>query len=1045
MTSSPDLDREEEHVDDQIPSRGYQLTPIVGIGASAGGIAPLLEFFRAIPADSGVVFVVVVHLAPTHSSALSSLIARTTTMQVHEALDGETVEPNHVYVIPPGHYLTSVDDKLSLSPMTSPPGRRNTVDVFFRTLADTHGPHAIAIVMSGADSDGAVGIKRIKERGGLTIVQDPNEAEHSSMPRATIGTGMADWVLKTAEMPQRILDYLASERRLKLPPEQGPRVALAPRTKEDHEAALRDVLVFLRTRTGRDFTSYKRATILRRIARRMQVNGVEGLHDYQSFLRTHPGEAGALLQDLLISVTNFFRDREAFDALEHDVIPSLFANKETNEHVRVWIPACATGEEAYSIAMLLFEHAQTLDSPPAIQVFGSDLNEDAIQSARVGVYPDSIATDVTEERLKRFFTRESGGYRVRREVREVILFATHDLLKDPPFSRMDLISCRNLLIYLGRDAQERVQELFHFAVQPGGKLFLGTSEAIDETSHLFRPLDKKHRIYVQQPVARSFLPVPLGPSTLLRAVQSQPLPAHAKAAAAISNLANALLEREPDPHRLAELHFKLIDRYSSPSVLVNAQHELVHISERAGRILRFGGGEPTLDLLKTVDPAIRATLRAALFRASETGAPVDAAQVSMELDGRTQSVTIHVTPTPEIGPGYMLVVFATLDVTRSETAPVLPDALVRSLEREVEHAKLQLRATVEQSEASGEELKASNEELQAMNEELRSASEELETSREELQSINEELTTVNQEMKVRMDALGTANADLQNLLSATSIATVFLDTELAIMRYTPLAADIFHLIPSDVGRPLAHLKPTLDYPQLIADAEKVHETLVPIEREVQSGARWFLARLQPYRAIDDRIGGVVITLIDVTERNHAMAAQRLSEERLKLIIASATDYAIFTVDPERHIETWSAGAEALFGFTSGDVIGKLVDDLFTSEERGAAVPRQEMDEAREAGRSGGERWYFHKNGSKFFGSGSMVPLRERGAVKGYVTIIRDLTATKRAQDELRDHVDELTRFNAAAVGREERMIALKKEINALAARLGEAARYKVEE
>ena len=469
-------------LDNIIPTHGYTMVPMVGLGGSAGSIVALREFFGAMPADSGMAFVVVLHLAPEHESTLPDLLGRTTKMRVVQASQGVKVEANCVYVIPPGKHLTADDGQLRLTDLQKSPGKRVAVDLFFRSLADTHGAHAAAIVLSGADGDGAIGLKRIKERGGLTIAQDPDEADHASMPRAAIDTGMVDWVLQVAEMPGRLMEYRANEERLKLPPEEGPQPAKAPALAPDEaEKALREVLTFLRSRTGRDFSYYKRATILRRISRRMQVNGVHHLPEYLTFLRTHPGEIGALQQDMLVSVTNFFRDRETFAALE-ERIPDLFAGKGTGDAVRVWIAACATGEEAYSIAMLLCEHAATLDSPPSLQVFATDLDEDAIRKAREGLYPLTITADVSEDRLRRFFIKEQGGYRVRRELREITLFAVHDLLKDSPFSRLDLVSCRNLLIYLDRDAQKRAFEIFHFALRPGSRLFLGSFRVDGEES-----------------------------------------------------------------------------------------------------------------------------------------------------------------------------------------------------------------------------------------------------------------------------------------------------------------------------------------------------------------------------------------------------------------------------------------------------------------------------------------------------------------------------------------------------------------------------------
>jgi two-component system CheB/CheR fusion protein len=882
---APDFGEEllQSDLDNIIPTKGYQMTPMVALGGSAGSVQALSRFFQAMPAQTGMVYVVVIHLSPTHESTMAELLGRSTKMPVVQAEDGQKVQPDHVYVIPPGKHLTTVDGQLRLVDLRSDRGRRVAVDLFFRSLADTHGPHAAAVVLSGADADGALGIKRIKERGGLTIAQDPDEAEHASMPRAAINTGMIDWVLCVADMPNRLLKYRDNEMRLKLPPEEGPQPLPSPRPPpDDSEAALRDVLIFLRTRTGCDFSYYKRATIVRRIGRRMQVNGVDDVPSYLAFLRTHAGEAAALLQDLLISVTNFFRDREAFLILQQH-IPELFQGKSTSDAVRVWVPACATGEEAYSIAMLLYEHAQTLESTSSLQIFACDLDDGAIRTARIGHYPDSITADVSEERLRRFFIKDHAGYRVRRELRELVFFATHDLLKDPPFSRMDLISCRNLLIYLNREAQERVLNTLHFALKPDGHLFLGMSELVDDDSQLFRVVDKKYRLYARRPGSRAGLPMPVAPSALLRVFDDQQrlVPAvHGKRFAPDppSPFPAALVHRHMDRATLTDLHFRLIERFAPPSIIVNEAQDVVHISEHAGEFLQFTGGEVSTNLLRIVRPELRVELRTALFRTAETGENAAATRVSVEIDGKHWLVNLRVSPAPDIAPGSLLVVFDKFPVDAEAKPPGdqkehgPPEPVVRHLEREIELLKGRLRDTIEQSEASTEELKASNEELQAMNEELRSATEELETSREELQSINEELTTVNQEMKLKMDEIARANSDLQNLIASTAIAIIFLDRELSITRYTPTAVDLFHLIPGDLGRPLAHLQHRLEYPELIADAEQVLRTLVPIEREIRGDRDWFLVRLQPYRTLEDHIGGVVLTFVDITERRRTTEA-----------------------------------------------------------------------------------------------------------------------------------------------------------------------------
>ncbi len=1179
-------------IDDAVPARGYQMLPMVGLGGSAGSIQALQTFFRAMPADSGLVFVVILHLSSDHESTLAELLQHATSMRVEQVNAYVKVEANCVYVIPPGKQLASADGHLELADLPNDRGRRVAVDLFFRTLADTHGPHAAAIVLSGADGDGAIGIKRIKERGGLTITQDPDEAEHQGMPRAAIGTGMVDWVLQVSEMPARLVKYYELGERLRLPPEEGLLPTEPPsvhRLPADDEAALRDVLIFLHTRTGRDFSYYKRATILRRLGRRLQVNSIDDLPSYLAFLRTNQGESSALLQDLLISVTNFFRDREAFDALELQ-IPALFHGKGPNDSIRVWTAGCATGEEAYSIAILLHEHARKLDAPPQIQVFATDLDEGVIKAAREGIYPDAITADVSEERLRRWFVRELHGYRVRREIRELVAFAPHDLLKDSPFSRLDLLSCRNLLIYLSREAQARAFDIFHFALRPGGRLFLGTSESIDNDSALFNAIDKKYRLYAQLPGKRTALPVPTGISALARSLdlleKSNERPAIPR-----SN-GNAALPIPDDSRATAggdlgagELHYQLIERFGPPSLVVNADYNIVHMSDSAGRLLQMTGGEPTRNLLQLVHPMLRIDLRAALFNAMQSKAPTEALQVPLVLNGERKTVDIRVKPADDLAPNYVLVQFEAHAASRAveDQAPAAarPSTVTDHLERELDATRSQLRDTLEQSEASTEELKASNEELQAVNEELRSATEELETSREELQSINEELSTVNQELKSKVDELSHANADLHVLMASTAIATLFLDRDLRIMRFTPPAVDLFNLISTDIGRPLTDLTNRLNYPDMVRDARRALGELVASEREVQAGGRWFIARTLPYRSADDRIGGVVFTFVDITARRQTeealrevqaeqtadlaallrlqelssrllisaelpptlqqlmeatmelqnadfgsvqlcdrasrtlemiasrgfdpsfverfrkvpldltaaasaralqrrarvlvadvdreqdyaplreAAAQagyralqstplidrndqplgvlttyfrrphrpserelrvtdlyarqaadiiafklseqelRRSEERLRLVVENAREYAIFSTDRERRVTSWNSGAQRLLGYDEGEIIGRLADVIFTPEDRAAGAPEQEAGIAFATGRAADERWHLRKDGSRFWGSGVMMAMRDadRDTI-GLIKIFRDQTEAREATESL---------------------------------------------
>ncbi|HKE48049.1 MAG TPA: chemotaxis protein CheB [Rhodanobacteraceae bacterium] len=1005
-----------EEIDDAVPSRGYELLPVVGLGGSAGGIQALRTFFEQMSPDSGLAFVVVLHLSAEHESTLAELLQRSTDMPVVQVQGKTRVEPNSVYVIPPRKALRTMDGYLDLSELPDDPKRRHVaVDLFFRTLADTHGPHAIAVVLSGLDSDGAIGIKRIKERGGLTIAQDPAESEHSGMPRAAIATGMIDWVLPVRDIPTRLLDYSRMEEHLKLPTELPPEVEIPGRAVDGgDEASLRDVLTFLRTRTGRDFSCYKRATILRRIRRRMQVNGVEDLVGYLAYLRTRPGEAGALLQDLLITVTNFFRDSDCFAALEA-CIPRLFERKTSSDTVRVWVPACATGEEAYSIAMMMTEHTRTLEAAPQVQIFATDLDEEAIRTAREGVYATTIEADVSEERLRRFFVKEHSAYRIRREIREMVLFAVHDVLKDSPFSRLELVSCRNLLIYLNREPQSRVLDTFHFALNSGGLLFLGSSEAIEDGSQQFAVLDKKHRIYLQRSTPRIGLPVPSGPGTLALALEAQQLARSGPVIAGTSFNAQPTAAMRPAPafegHAASwgELHFKLLEMISAPSLLVDSEHEILHLSPGAGRFLQFAGGEPSSNLLRAIHPSLRIELRAALYQASQSGTAIEVDPLTIDVAGEAMQVGITVRPMGDIAPDLFIVVMRPMPASakkprdkRGGKVAHRGDPVAHHLDRELERLKSHLRDTVEQYEASTEELKASNEELQAMNEELRSATEELETSREELQSINEELTTVNQELKNKVDELGHSNSDMHNLMDATAIATIFLDRDLHITRYTPSAVKLFNLIPTDVGRPLSDLTSQLDYDALTDDARRVLDRLVPFEREVsEANGSWYLVRARPYRTLDDRIAGIVLTFVDVTERKIAEAALRASEERFRLMIENAVEYAIFAMDRERRITLWNAGAERLLGYTEAEIIGQQYDLLFTDDDCAAFVPQHETERALSEGRAVDDRMHVRKDGTPFWAGGAVMPIYGAGnALVGFVKILRDQSDARASREKL---------------------------------------------
>lgn len=829
---------------EQTGANGEEELIIVGIGASAGGLQAIQQFFDATPSDSGMAFVIVTHLSPEHVSHLPGLLQTHTEMPVTEVTRTVQMEANHVYVIPPNRYLSAMDSHLRLSRAEETQRPRSPIDHFFRTLGDTHGEQAVGVILSGTGSDGSLGIKRIKEWNGLVIVQDPAEAEYDGMPQSALNTGVVDVALPVRNIPARLLEYASTRPRLPLQEDSETVV-------ESVQETIQRILTQVRGHTGHDFSRYKPSTINRRIARRMQILQIEEVADYLNLLRRNREEVQALFKDLLITVTNFFRDREAFDFLEGQVIPLLFRDKAVGDQIRVWVVGCATGEEAYSVAMLLMEYAGRLDHPPDIQLFASDLSDEALARAREGLYPEVINADVAPERLERYFSLEPGGYRVRKEVRERILFAPHNLLKDPPFSKIDLITCRNLLIYFKREAQRQIFELFHYALQPNGYLFLGPSETV-ERMELFREVNKRFSVFQSIPTVEKHLPptLSLGLST-----RTLPFPGVLEPREMIGSGA---------------IYQQMLDRYASPTILINSDYTIVHLSELAGRYLQQPGGEPTNNILRRILPPLRLELTTILYRAFQKEIASTTKPVQVMVEGKPERVSLRIHPATDPAlKGFALIAFDVVaDETTGEQRPAhLGDGTAaRDLEEELEQTKRRLQTTIEEFETSKEEMKAANEELLSMNEELRSTAEELETSKEELQSMNEELITLNQENKNKVDELSRLSSDLQNLLTATGIATLFLDRELRIKRFTPRIAELFNIMHSDRGRPLAHLTHRLGYDNLLEDTATVLRTLVPIEREIQShNGRWHLTRLIPYRTIEDRIDGVVITFVDINE------------------------------------------------------------------------------------------------------------------------------------------------------------------------------------
>jgi PAS domain S-box-containing protein len=925
---------------------------IVGLGASAGGIQALREFFQRVPVDSQIAYVVILHLPPDHDSQLAQVLQTVAHIPVVQVTEKVRLVPNQVYVVSPNQHLLLEQDFIVPSPNLHVEERRAPVDIFFRTLADAHSARAVCVVLSGTGANGSMGLKRVKERGGVVYVQNPREAEFNEMPRNAIATELVDEVLPAAEIPGRILAYRDSLGTVEIS-------VAAEHRAERQQQALREIFTHLRVRTGHDFSNYKQATLLRRIERRINVRSLPDLPSYAAFLQQNPDESQALLKDLLISVTNFFRDRKPFQALEQEVLPAIFHNKKSDSTIRIWVAGCATGEEAYSLAMLVAERTLGVLDAPRVQIFATDIDEAAIVTAREGLYTLNDAADVSPERLLRFFTKEGDNYRILRELREMVLFANHNFLKDPPFSRLDLVTCRNVLIYLNSTAQERVMETFHFALKRAGFLFLGSSESVDGTSDLYATVSREDHIYQAREVTMAHYPVPESVPVLPPTQQ-------------VSLKLHEAETRQQNRLSLGELHQKLLEQYAPPSLVVNEDYDILHMSEKVGVFLEFSGGEPTKNLLKLIRPELRLELRSALHQAVQLQTAIEARNILWNKNGECQSLTIWVKPVTKDGDtakGFILILFEPNEQEPHEEKVVLTsdEPIARQLEEELIQVKAQLRYSAEQYEYQAEELKASNEEFQAVNEELRSAAEELETSKEELQSINEELRTVNQELKVKIDEISITSNNLQNLINSAGVATIFLDRAFCIRLYTPAAQQLFNLIPSDYGRPISDITHRLKYDDLLPDAETVLKKLTQIEREIKTtDHRTLLMRVLPYRTTEDRIQGVVITLFDITERKQAEETLRASEQRLQRMV-NVPSVGMLTFDYAATLLQANDAFLEMMGYTRPEFEARQFTWRDFTPAEHVEASQQVMEQLRQTGRGGPyEKEYFRKDGSRLW-------------------------------------------------------------------------------
>lgn len=832
--------------------------PIIGIGASAGGLEALKAFFSAVFPDRGLAYLVVMHLSPDQPSVMDELLQKETEVPVSIAQDGEAVEPDHIYVTPPDRRLTIYKGKIQLlEPL--PQNDHKPIDQFFCSLAQDQGKLAGAIILSGTGTDGSRGAKYIKEYEGIVIAQSEKTAGYFGMPGSVIGLSLSDRVLPPQEIPQELEKYFAHSKKIG---EGSSDIELS-----DQEQWLNKILAVLRTQMDHDFYSYKKKTLLRRISRRMSLQHITSYSHYLRLLREDSNEIEALFRELLIGVTHFFRDAESFEAIKKEVLPLLFERLEEDEYLRVWIPACSTGEEAYSMAMIIRETLDFHNRRVNLQLFGTDIDERAIEKAREGLYPSSIVSDVGEERLRRFFKKEREFYRIRKEIRDVVVFSKQDILKDPPFSKLHILCCRNLLIYLESDSQKKLVPLFHYTLIPDGFLILGSSESIGCFSNLFEIIDKKWKIYRKievHPSARGQVEFPTGTG------REESLQKYEKTDTTVKEADYGSLVRK-----------LLLDRFSPAAVLIDEKGTMLYVQGKTGKFLETSTGIPSQDILNMAREGLRIELSAAIRKAASSGEPITRKKIAVRSydENLVIPTTLQVYPLqePKQLAGKLLLIFEEslqipIESKKNVDAPDLeePENRIAELERELQDTRESHQATTEELESANEELKSTNEELQSSNEELQSTNEELESSKEELQSLNEELKTVNAELQSKVEELSSAQDDLRNILNSTEIATLFVDNDMRIKRFTEESTTLFNLIYTDIGRPLEHVTNEIAYEHLIEDVDIVLKQLSKVERKIQnSEGHWYEMRILPYRTIDNRIDGAVLVFQDIDASEEA--------------------------------------------------------------------------------------------------------------------------------------------------------------------------------
>jgi len=895
--------------------------PVVGIGASAGGLEACSEFFNQLPAGTGMAFVLVQHLDPSHKSMLTELLSRTTPLPIHEVMDGMEIEPNHIYIIPPNTELGILHRVLHLLPRSKTANPPLPIDTFMQSLAEDQGSMAIGVILSGGASDGTIGLKRIKAAGGITFAQDEGSAKYNSMPHSAIAAGCVDFVLPPAEIARElvriarqplVLKHLSRMTEAELPDEGGDE--------------LNKILLLLRNRTGNDFTYYKHTTIRRRIQRRMVLHKLQRLKEYLRYLREHPPELDDLFQDILINVTGFFRDPESFDALKKDVFPAIIRCRR-DETIRIWVAACSTGEEAYSIAMTLLEYLGNHANGTPIQIFASDIDAKAIDKARAGIYPEGIKADVSAARLQRFFTKVPAGYQISKSVRDLCLFAVQNVAKDPPFSRMDLICCRNLLIYLSNVMQKKVLQVFHYGLKPTGFLLLGGSESISGSADLFSMLDKKNKIYTKKSIASlRHYEFSSMPASVTRYSPEQPLPPSA----------NTLVDIVHQAERL------ILNEYGPAAVITNQDLDILHFRGHTGPYIEPAQGSASLNLMKMARTDLLMELRSAVRQVIKEGARVNRENVRLKINHQERRVHLQVIPLKgsRSDEYSLLVLFEETDSSPVSADVAKPDRSVaeadskkmvndkdqriQALEQELSATREYLQTIIEDQETSNEELQSASEEIQSANEELQSTNEELETAKEELQSTNEELITVNEELEGRNAELNQLNNDLSNLLNSVQLPIIMLNEDLSIRHFTPGATQLFNLIHSDVGRPISDIRANINIANLDERLIRVMDTVTLETLEVRDTAgNWYNLRIRPYKTMNNHITGVVMVFFGMSSA---------IERRLATVVRDASD-AISLQDFDGNILAWNGRAAQIFGYSETEALTMNVHSLVPESAR----------------------------------------------------------------------------------------------------------------